>query len=204
MRKVLFLDCDGVLLDWTGPFLNFVNAPITPDQVIEYDMTKTGLWLDTAEFMNDLQRFEETNAWANLPTLCLMTSLEALKNIGYELRVLTMAGHTPRSRAARVQNLTKKFGAVFSGIEFVGPKDCKIEWIDKWMREQREQSCYPVEVHGLVEDKSSTLIKTVEYGLSGFTAYGIRRPYNSDTWHRKGIDWFTSVDALAFKLMTEV
>lgn len=200
LRKVLFLDCDGVLLDWTGPFLKFVKAPITKEDIQDYQMTKTGLWLDTDAFMTDLVAFEKTNEWQDLPPLCLCTDLEVLKNIGFELRVLTMAGTTPVARANRVQNLTRRFGGVFDGIHFVSPTDCKLEWLEEWHTIQRVQSSGVSIIAGLVEDKPSTLRKAVEWGVR---AFGIRQTYNREAWDYEGIEWSPGVQSLAYRLSIE-
>lgn len=196
MSRTIFFDVDGVLLDWTGPFLKYVNAPISQDQITDYQMTKTGLWLDTDAFMFDLKAFELTNEWQNLPALCQMTSLEALVNDGFTLRALTMCGHTPEVKARRVFNLARRFGPVFSSVQFVQHNESKVKIV--WEHSLGDSSGY----RGiLVEDKGSTLLECADFNVR---AMGIRQPYNvADQLKPSKIGWFTSVDQIAMQLITE-
>lgn len=204
MRKVLFLDCDGVLLDWTQPFLqwhaNKIGGPIMHASMVEhYDMTKTGKWPNRDAFFEDLRAFEKDDAWAALPPLCTAMALQVLVNAGVELRVLTLAGHTKDCRARRVRNLSYHFGNVFSGVHFVTAEEPKHEWLAKWSDKNRVG--YDVDLLGIVEDKYTTLVDCYKYGI---TPYGIRQTYNREGWSDSSLNWSPGVDSLSHRLLMEM
>lgn len=196
-RRVLFLDCDGVLLDWVRPFVQWLGIdPTWCDTQPTYSLVSSGLFEDLEGFLVKLHEFEQTNLWGSLPPLGTMLALQDLVNAGFELQVVTALEVDAATAARRVRNLTYHYGNVFSGVHVV-PTD-KNEFIDKWAGFQPRGD--DVEIVGLVEDNTSTLINSVDFG---HRALGIKQPYNREAWKDRNIEWSPGIDALSFKLVTE-
>ena len=164
MRKIIFFDVDGVLLDWSTGFLKLARETgrLTKDNCALYDdgvlQGGNGCWELTPLFVNEgsfwktFHEFNESPAFDDLPLLVLPMHLEVLKNIGYELRVLSsVRGGLLKSR--RAMSLTRKFGAMFDGIHYSSKK---AEWLTQFIRDANARSCTECAVE-LVDDKPSTI-----------------------------------------------
>lgn len=205
-RNVLFLDCDGVLLDWIRPFFRFCGIPeAEADTQQTYSLVSSGHFPDLPTFLEKLHAFEQTPAWSQLPPLGTMMSLTDLVNSGLELQVVTALDVDALTAAKRVRNLGYHYGAVFSGVHVVGSGIDKNDFIRNWMDRQSPKD--NINVVGLVDDKGTTLVETarrwnycVRQGLEAPTAYGIKQPYNRGDWGNEDIVWSAGLDALAFRL----
>lgn len=206
-RNVLFLDCDGVLLDWIRPFFQFCGIPVEEaDTQQTYSLVSSGHFPDLPTFLDKMQEFEQSNAWGSLPPLGTMLSLTDLKNSGLELQVVTALDVDASTAARRVRNLSYHYGPVFSGIHVVGGTMDKNVFIKQWCGRQNPRD--NVNVIGLVEDKGTTLLKTAELhryawdrGAEAPVSYGIKQPYNREFWGHPGIVWSAGIDALSFRLV---
>ena len=221
-KPVLFIDADECLLGWLGAFCAWynkrhdVNYLIYPEQFTDYAMSCFPGGEENRVKL--IKEFSYTAEYADLNALVSMTSLEALVNVGYELRVLTArADPHPNQRAKLVHNLSRKYGPVFSGVHFVPPGTTitptstgyvkhpysKAEFLLMWQAEHNHRH-----VVGLVDDKPDTLHRV---GETNFRAFGIMHNFNRQEWDwnlcnsrpNTKINWFDTVDQVAELLVRE-
>lgn len=204
-RPVIFFDVDGVLLEYTRSFLEFcfaVRGRWTLDtrpklgDIGVYDLFSTGHWPTKELLYGDMAAFNDSNQWLQTPALVSMTALESLKNVGYEVRALTMVSATDAVRARRVIVLSQKFGPVFNGVHFCSFQHSKLELISHFADEHPHQ-----DVLGIVEDKPDTLIEFAE--SPRFRAFGVKHQYNCEAWGKPGIEWFESTDEVCTQLLLD-
>jgi hypothetical protein len=198
VSKVLFLDCDGVLLDWGNPFLKWAGSSLTMNDITAYDFSKQmrDIYPTTADFLKGIDTFEKKLAWGDLPPLVTIPHLEVLRNAGYELHVLTQAGSGDEFvQARRVWNLTNRFGAQFNSISFTKRGQSKLDFMQDW-----EYAHPDSHVYGIVEDKGSTLVEVADSGR--YKAIGIR--YHHNMYEQSGpskIRWYSDMAHAAMGLV---
>ena len=170
--KTLWLDVDGVLLDYTRPFLAFTGIDtlgITYDNLFDYDLTKLFRSPDDCELA--MLRFAMSKDFDKLQAIADVHDLATLKNMGYSLRVITQLPAPPEAKKARIRNLTQNFGAIFDAIVFTVPGQCKLELI--------QQSHQPGERTILVEDNPN-LLRKADCQSHNIEVYAVGHPYNMD------------------------
>lgn len=167
MSKVLWLDCDGVLLDWTRPFLKFIKHTHKYEDLTQYDLT--GLFDNTDKMIAAIEEFNETEAYENLEPLISAEELSTLRHKGYRLRIITQCD-SDYSRELRLGNLNQTFGrSMFDLILFTRRGESKAELLRR---------LYPYDTIEIVEDKPSFFTEALRIG--GFKPMAIRHPYNID------------------------
>jgi hypothetical protein len=178
MKKVLWLDVDGVLLDYTRPFLRFASLPMTYETLFDYDLRK--LFVTQDECNDTMLRFAMSKEFAALPSIATAHLLVALKNVGYELRVITKLPSPNEAKINRIMNLSRDFGPVFSEIVFTGSSDCKLDYLAQ--RYQQEVGAEYI----LVEDNPELLVKAEDRYFENLEMLhhlqirAIRHPYNEE------------------------
>ena len=165
-KKPLWLDCDGVLLNWIDPFLEYVKSPLRYNDLTQYDLSVL-FGNDTARMVAAVNEFNSTPAYAELKPLVAPASLQQLKDAGYDLKVITQVdGEAARSN--RLVNLDSVFGRdMFSGIVQVSRGTNKAEWL-------RVEE--PYDVIEVVEDNPKFFEQAADIG--GFKCKAIQHPYN--------------------------
>ena len=177
MRKtVIWFDADGVLLDFYTPFKDFCGV----DEDFQgkfYDMHDMPIERPTKSVHQHIDDFIQTDAYEDLMPLedydgtdRFVDKISALKNLGFELRVITQAPE--HARYDRIMNLSRYFGDVFSGIHFVSRGECKLGAMNSIIKDIG----YGADVqHILVEDNPDTLMKAVEFQEGNiFTEYNFK------------------------------
>jgi hypothetical protein len=166
MDKVLWFDCDGVLLDWVRPFLEYIKAPVKYEDLTQYDLSNL-FDGDVDNMVETINKFNATPAYNKLQSLVSKESLQNLKDTGYELRVITQVdGRLPR--VYRLDNLCRTFGnGMFAQIACVGRTTNKAEYL---------RASEPYETISVVEDNPSFFKKAEVVG--GFRCMAIQHPYN--------------------------
>jgi hypothetical protein len=198
-KPAIFIDCDGVLLDWITPFLTWKRNEIfygdgyregpvtyTPLPVsTSFDISKSlDWWEDSAHFVRDVIRFENTPGFGQLRALALIAKLEALRNSGFRLFVLTAGGGTIENRLKRVANLTYLFGNVFENIFFLGHKDSKADFI------RSHQAACDDPSGLLIDDKLETLNEAADKGIP---TIGIIHTWNRGP-SKTSVKWEASIN----------
>ena len=156
MRKVVFFDVDGVLLEWFKPFIEYANecgVPLSFDDITGYNLELLPCWDNPMHCFKMIGDFAKTDEWLNLPVLGHPTALHALKNMGYELRVLSQVSNL-EGQKRRIAALSNIYGPVFSGIHFTTHKTKKSDWLVNFMEDAGDDP----EVY-MLDDKPETLLE---------------------------------------------
>lgn len=166
MNKVLWLDVDGVLLDWSRPFLDYVKSPLSYDQLTEYDLSSLFAG-GTEQMVRAINDFNSSPYYGNLEPLISQWELQKLKDIGYTLNIITQVdGKIPRQ--LRINNISKCFGdKLFGGIIFTERGESKARIL---------RANEPYETVMVVEDNPNFFLEAACVG--GFDARAISHPYN--------------------------
>lgn len=183
MKPTIWLDVDGVLLDYTNPFLQFTGIDttgVTYDNLFDYDLTK--LFRAKEDCDNAMLRFAVSDEFKNLPPIAHRHDLEMLKNMGFSLQIITQLPAPPKSKIARIKNLTQNFGAVFDGVHFTIPGQCKLSYI-----RDIEFNLHN-DYHILVEDNPNLLAKAegelelqmLTRNKARYEVYAVVHPYNQE------------------------
>lgn len=177
--KTIWLDVDGVLLDYTRAFLSFTGIDTlgtTYDNYLDYDLTK--LFETPDDCYKAMLAFSMSKKFGELRPIANKLDLEMLHNLGFKLNILTQLSAPPQARANRIRNLTLNFGGVFDKVIFTNRGQCKLDYI-----------AAKISVTGdiLVEDNPTLLLKAEDQrerlrrdtGLvHPLTVYAVRHPYN--------------------------
>jgi len=173
-KPVVWFDADGVLLDFMSPFTKlpeFTRNNVKLSDIKDYDLAKyfgEGE-VGKARFKTALADFYATSQFASLDLLVNPVLLIALKQAGYELRVITKVPEGV-GRHARRLNLAQ-YGDVFSEVIIVDPNTCKVNFLRQWQHLKEPSAEYIV-----IEDDPNFLWSAdVD---NAFTVYGIRHTYN--------------------------
>jgi len=128
----ILLDCDGVLVDYTGPFgafcENVLGIRVDPAGPASYDMVE---WLgleNRTQVLELIERFNagENGAFRNLPALPgAKRVLHKLHARGHRIRVITTCSDDFGVYLSRRSNLLEAFGPVFHSLECLGLHDSK-------------------------------------------------------------------------------
>ena len=196
-KQVLFLDVDGVLLDWFTPFLQHVTDKRSPHAPIKsigsYGFHKHPVYKgDESEFYHDIETFVNTKAWATLSILGRNSfySLSYLRNMGIDLHCLTQTTASASIRMKRVENLTRAFGPTFNSINFTSHGEKKSSVVLNIMKEQYadDAECY------MVEDDPDKMDDMLEHGIPCF---GIKHDYNVEyQGEDNSVQWLQDVTEL--------
>lgn len=178
MSKTIWFDADGVLLDYTAPFLQYIKSDKTYDTLYDYDLTKLFYSREACE--QAMLAFAMSAKFGHLDALADKFDLECLRSVGYTLKVITMLPAPISVRAKRVRNLVNLYGNVFSDIVFTTRNQCKLEYL---------KSIQGDEEFILVEDNPKLLMQASRdielaatigdlYKLRHLEVIGIEHPYN--------------------------
>lgn len=176
--KRVWVDVDGVLLDYTRAYLAFTGLDkkgVTYDNLFDYDLTKL---FESADAAHDaMDAFHNSKEFANLPCLINKHSLYLLGMSGYSLQFITQLQDSGMAREYRMANLMRHFGLIPDKVHFTERGQCKLEYIEK---------LYPGEEVIIVEDNPILLNKIedrmmydlIERGTTNIQAYAVVHPYN--------------------------
>lgn len=174
--KTLWLDVDGVILDYTRAFLKFTKRTTPYEHVVHYDLSKlfTG---GAKEMLPMMEEFHMSRDFANLAPIANAAPIKWLKMLGWKVKIITqLEGIHPRF--SRLQNLGYYFHDLFDEVLFTSRGESKIQRIID--NQGTEQQLF------IVED-NPTLLDAVEKGIeldlnkrgwSSLTAWAIVHPYN--------------------------
>lgn len=175
-KPIIWLDCDGVLLDWTRPFLAYSGLNVRYEDLTDIDLTKH--YDKPEDFYDIMHKYHKSQVFHCLPNLVEKDALKLLRlRTGCQINVITQIENNVHVRDARLMNLYTAFGNAFDRVVFTVRGECKLK---KILSEQ------PNDKHIIVEDNPATLgriadymeDRMVSYGQTDVTAIGIVHPYN--------------------------
>jgi hypothetical protein len=203
MKKVLWLDVDGVLLDYTRAFLKFAGLGTTYEDLTSYDLTTL---FDTKEQCWDtMKAFACSQEFADLPVHTPAFYLHALKNAGYDLRIITQLTAPAHARKNRIANLTNVYGGIFSEIVFTEMGQCKMDHLwGSWCGEG-DFGDMGAESYILVEDNPKLLLKADDRNLYGYVeVLAVEHPYNKEEIAGTSLDKYPSFSGVYHNLIDRV
>lgn len=165
-NTTVFLDVDGVLLDYTDAFLEWLynnhmtsdpnDEPIRvhPEWLHEYNFEDTLYkWMFRDAIRPAMRDFCGSAEWRNMRPLADIRLLEALRNCGVKLQILSACW--PEWQADSLLRLTRHYGPVFTGCQFCSPQD-KATFIHAYMYENN------VETGWFLEDSVDNLVSVID------------------------------------------
>lgn len=205
-NTTVFLDVDGVLLDYTDAFLEWLyktnktwdinrDEPVRvrPGWLSEYNFEKAlDEWMAPQLVRPAMKEFCGSAEWRNMRPLADIRLLEALRNCGVELQILSACW--PEWQPDSLLRLTRHYGPVFTGCKFCPPQE-KADFIRQYMHKNN------VKTGWFLEDSVDNLISTLD--CEHVVGMLINQPYNL-TDHRLGLHRHANTnDALMWILKWE-
>jgi len=182
MKNTIWLDVDGVLLDYTRAFLEFTGLGkkgVTYDNLFDYDLTK--LFPSADACYAAMLEFTKSERFMYLQAIAKRRDVEMLKNIGFTLKVITQLPTDSPFKVNRVRNLTTFFGPVFDEVIFTDRGQSKLDYII-------ERPEYRQGLNWLIEDNPILLVEVdafigqqikIHGGKTNLMAIAVEHPYNT-------------------------
>lgn len=149
MSKTILCDADGVLLNWLDPFCE--EHGITRDEFFQWDKAHPE---DAFKF---IKLFNASAQVGFLPTIPgAIEGVKALKNLGYDLHVVTSFGDCPYACRLREDNLRRHFGEAFSVIHCLPLGSTKLDFL---------KANYGQHGHFFIEDNVQNATLSLQAGL---------------------------------------
>lgn len=187
-NNMIWMDVDGVLLDWLTPFLKHMFPHVQKESITEYDLSKY-CGENVKEYID---WFNNSMNYEILKPIVSLDVLEYLKNMlpGYFIVLTTKVTQSNACIEARMKNLNDKFGTqFFAGIMFVGDSNDKVPFI---------KQVNPEGKNILIEDCADTLRQASKEGI---TCYGIAHHYNQTDRETTDCTWFDTTEEAIFHII---
>lgn len=180
--KQLLIDCDEVLLDWIPVFQNFAENKLGRKFVgypVQYTLSDW-MGVSSEERIETILEFNNHHEdFAHLPAFKKSEIyLPLIKNLGYELVVITACSPHPQAQEKRNRNLQSVFGDIFADVIYVENSGAKNEVLKKY-----EPTIF-------IEDNFDNAKMGADIGHESFV---IRQPYNT-MYESHNYDSITFVD----------
>lgn len=175
-KPKIWLDCDGVLLDWCRPFIHYCHAH---QEHLQYEHIEdyyfSNFYNSVEDFIADIKWFNSMPMYGDLPPLASVDLLKGLSKF-YDLCVITQIEEPNEGiQEARMLNLERNFPGLFNSVTFTYRGECKLSRI---LELQQEGEII------IIEDNPSFLQKASDVILHGeefpLVVFGILHPYNQE------------------------
>jgi hypothetical protein len=162
----VWLDIDGVVLDYTTPFLEHNGLAMTVNDIHHYDLTK--LFGSRQECLDLMEEFAGTEEFANLPLIDnkIPELVSNLKAAGCSVYAITQVDY-PVGVQPRIDNLSRVFKDDLTDVVITKQGEDKLKLINNLVS---------TSTNYLIEDNPSLLIRA--YRFPDIITYGVARPYN--------------------------
>lgn len=175
-RKIVLVDCDGVLVDWETKFHAWMlrhGYQAREDHETFYKVSDRYHDLDKQESGRLTRYFNESAAIRFMPAL--RDSVYWVKRLnwkmGYRFHVITSLSSDPDAQALRRQNLEDLYGDVFDRVWCLDTGSDKDEALEQY----RDSGCW------WVEDKPENALAGLECGLRPILmAHGHNQDFQHD------------------------
>lgn len=182
-RRLILTDCDGVLLDWSTVFDQWMQArgfEQVADAKDYYSVHDRFDDVDAGQGKKYTRLFNESASIGFLPPLrdALFYVKRLHEEHGYRLRVITSLSTDPHAVKLRERNLRDVYGDVFDGIECLPTGDSK----QNALKQYRGTALW------WIEDKPANALLGLRHGLkpilldhdhnSGFEHTGVVKAQN--------------------------
>jgi len=169
-ERFILTDVDGVLLDWTSAFRDFLlknRVGLKTDYPQDWDLLS---WIDqdAASITELILRFNRSNQFAKLKGFPDAQEILPKLQIKYQIVAITCCSSEPKVAKKRVQNLEQQFGFVFDQVHCLDLGQSKADCL----------KLYPSSVW--IEDRFEGAL---EGSLHGHQALLINRDYNRQKEH---------------------
>lgn len=161
----VYLDADGVLLDWAAGFEDFLARekglfPIDPSRSAMNVARWYGLDTDVVgRWIHDFNHSAETGFHDLQPHHAAAAGVARLHAAGHPLHVITASSNTASSRALRVENLTRVFGDVFEDIQCLPIRARKIDALRRRTPGYWVEDCVLNAINGLTVGHAAHLVR---------------------------------------------
>lgn len=191
MKRILWLDVDGVLLEYTREFFKFARIPKSTIDYSDYNLSR---YFETPEkCRKTMEEFACSEQFTHLPIICNRAYLQAILQAGVELRAITKLPVPPKGRANRLINLSWAFGPIFSQVVFTNSHECK--W-DLLRNTYLFDACPRDQI--IIEDNPDFFLAVDKAPSKNVKVYGVRHPYNTKYYynnvHNTAIKFVRSTD----------
>jgi len=165
MSGLVFLDCDGVLLDYVSGIRAFIEprygVTLNSEGPCSFDMEVwTGLpRCEIRKIINDFNGGSETGFDALSPMPGALEGVRGLLDAGYRLRVLSSADAGGVSISSRLKNLSSVFGDVFDDVELIGLGVSKLDILRRYAPADWVDDHLPNAIAGLEAGHRSHVIR---------------------------------------------
>lgn len=175
MRKILLTDLDGVILDWSGRFDEYLKMYSPTSKSM--DPTVFEQTDDIAQHMIAFNR----SAWIGYlePLRDAREILKNFKQDGWQIFACTAMGYDPYSCSLRKKNIENLFPNIFDRVEMTAFGEPKHNWLSQWRNSGAVW----------VEDKWANAIAGADFGLKTFLmkhSYNTKHDYQGvekvDNW----------------------
>ena len=116
MEKIIYTDCDGVLLDWEPAFCEWMENrgyTVNPEYATHYKMSLRFSGNPDKPYNKDsVRQFNESAAIGFLPPLRdAVEYVQKIVDLGYKFTLVTSQTLDKHAQALRIQNLKRVFGS---------------------------------------------------------------------------------------------
>jgi phosphoglycolate phosphatase-like HAD superfamily hydrolase len=169
-KPKIWFDCDGVLLDWTRPFLEHSGLVkhYGYEDLTDIDLSK--LYADPSDFLKDMHSYHQSDMFRMLNPLVDIDDLYQLNKLGYELHIITQLEDDLLARLYRLENISRWFPDIFEYVHFTIRGESKWDYI---MENHSDKDHLVV-----IEDNPAFLKEASDNRSSSDMIYAVRHPYN--------------------------
>lgn len=185
MKKRIGIDIDGVLADFSNPYVEKMNEIQGSQIIVTPEMkdcwhfeTKVGFTVDTREeFWRWAKTPEAQEWWENLPLLCTQDEQQTIVQLAQQHDVVFITKCPLHMRRYRQVWADKHFFASTNGHFFSAS-------IPVVATNRKGPIAYGLELHAMIDDKPQNLVDVLKYCGTSTDCYLVNQTWNQECNHR--------------------